>query len=73
MVIVVEAVDQQGDLQNYIQRVTKLIAKGKSTRFSWYKGYKLHLCMSTEGVVLSYAFVSANRYDSIIAPTVLLA
>ncbi|WP_449237050.1 transposase [Bacillus songklensis] len=48
-------------------------AKGKSTRFSWYKGYKLHLCMSAEGVVLSYAFVPANRYDSIIAPTVLFA
>lgn len=34
---------------------------------------KLHLCITAEGVVLSYAFVPANRYDSIIAPSVLFA
>lgn len=46
-------------------------AKRKSTRFSRYTGYKLHLCMTTKGVVLSYGFVPANRYDNIIAPSVL--
>lgn len=44
---------------------------GKSTRLKWYKGYKLHLCASTEGIILSYAFVPANRYDSAIAPSLL--
>jgi hypothetical protein len=44
---------------------------GKSTRLKSFKGYKLHLCISTEGVILSHAFVPANRYDSVIAPSLL--
>lgn len=43
-------------------------AKGRSTRLSWYTGYKLHLCTTPENIVLSYAFVPANRYDSVMAP-----
>ena len=37
---------------------------GKSTRYGWYKGYKAHVCSTPEGVVLSYAFTTANVHDS---------
>lgn len=43
-------------------------AWGKSTHLKWYKGYKLHLCLSTEGFILSSSFVPANCYDSVMAP-----
>ncbi len=33
---------------------------GKSTRYGWYKGYKAPVCLTPEGVVLSYAFTTAN-------------
>lgn len=46
-------------------------AKGKSTRLLWYTGYKLHLYTTIENIALSYAFVPANRYDSVIAPGLL--
>ncbi|MDY4395398.1 transposase, partial [Bacillus thuringiensis] len=41
---------------------------GKSTRYGWYKGYKAHVCSTPEGVVLSYAFTTANVHDSKMAP-----
>ncbi|UOB98595.1 hypothetical protein BTI679_59950 (plasmid) [Bacillus wiedmannii] len=44
---------------------------GKSTRYVWYKGYKTPICSTPEGVVLSYAFTTANVYDSKIAPVLL--
>ncbi|MGR5970745.1 transposase [Bacillus paranthracis] len=44
---------------------------GKSTRYGWYKGYKAHVCSTPEGVVLSYAFTTANVHDSKMAPVLL--
>ncbi|MFQ6340397.1 transposase, partial [Bacillus sp. AF62] len=44
---------------------------GKSTRYGWYKGYKTHACSTPEGVILSYAFTTANVHDSKIAPALL--
>ncbi|MGR5965597.1 transposase [Bacillus cereus] len=44
---------------------------GKSTRYGWYKGYKVHVCSTPEGVVLSYAFTTANVHDSKMAPVLL--
>ncbi|MBJ8026140.1 transposase, partial [Bacillus cereus] len=44
---------------------------GKSTRYGWYKGYKAHVCSTPGGVVLSYAFTTANVHDSKIAPALL--
>ena len=46
-------------------------AVGKSTRYGWYKGYKAHVCSTPEGVVLSYAFTTANVHDSKMAPVLL--
>ncbi|HFJ9465847.1 transposase [Bacillus sp. FSL L8-0199] len=43
----------------------------KSTRYGWYKGYKAHVCSTPEGVVLSYAFTTANVHDSKMAPVLL--
>lgn len=43
----------------------------KSTRYKWYRGYKLHLCMSADGLILSYQFTTANVYDSVPAPALL--
>lgn len=44
---------------------------GKFTRYRWYKGYKAHICSTPEGVILSYAFTTANVHDSQIAPALL--
>ncbi|PEQ47978.1 transposase, partial [Bacillus cereus] len=44
---------------------------GKSTRYGLYKGYKVHVCSTPEGVVLSYAFTTANVHDSKMAPVLL--
>ncbi|HEF1880273.1 transposase [Bacillus thuringiensis] len=44
---------------------------GKSTRYGWYKGYKAHVCSTPEGVVLSYAFTTANVHDSKMTPVLL--
>ncbi|MEC2394916.1 DDE transposase [Bacillus thuringiensis serovar shandongiensis] len=44
---------------------------GKSTRYGWYKGYKVHVRSTPEGVVLSYAFTTANVHDSKMAPVLL--
>ena len=35
------------------------------------KGYKAHVCSTPEGVVLSYAFTTANVHDSKMAPVLL--
>jgi transposase len=43
----------------------------KSTRYKWYRGYKLHLCVSADGLILSYQFTTANVYDSVPAPSLL--
>jgi hypothetical protein len=40
---------------------------GVSTRYSWFKGYKLHLCTTAEGVILSHVFTTANRNDAAVA------
>lgn len=32
--------------------------------YNWYKGYKVQVCFTPEGIVLSYAFTIANVYDS---------
>ncbi|WP_241745545.1 transposase, partial [Bacillus thuringiensis] len=37
----------------------------------WYKGYKAHVCSTPKGVVLSYAFTTANVHDSKMAPVLL--
>jgi IS5 family transposase len=38
-----------------------------STRYNWFKGYKLHLCTTTEGIILSHVFTTANRNDVAVA------
>jgi IS5 family transposase len=35
---------------------------------NWFKGYKLHLCTKTEGVILSHVFTTANRNDAAVVP-----
>ena len=47
-------------------------AKGvKSTLYRWYKSYKAHVCSTSEGVILSYAFTTANVQGSKMAPSLL--
>lgn len=46
---------------------------GMSTRYCWFKGYKLHLDTTTEGIILSHVFTTANRHDAAVAPEVLSA
>lgn len=43
----------------------------KSTRYKWYRGYKLHLCTSSDGLILAYQFTTANVYDNVPAPSLL--
>ncbi len=40
---------------------------GISTRYNWFKGYKLHLCTTTEGIILSHVFTTTNRNDAAVA------
>jgi hypothetical protein len=40
---------------------------GISTRYNWFKGYKLHLCTTTRGIILSHVFTTANRNDAAVA------
>jgi hypothetical protein len=42
--------------------------RGMSTRYHWFKGYKLHLCTTTEGIILSHVLITANRNDTAVAP-----
>ncbi|ODA15007.1 transposase [Geobacillus thermoleovorans] len=44
---------------------------GMSTRYHWFKGYKLHLCTTTEGIILSHVLTTANRNDAAVAPELL--
>lgn len=37
---------------------------GKSTRYKWYKGYKLHLATTSTDIILAHEFTTANVYDS---------
>lgn len=32
-----------------------------STRYHWFKGYKLHVCTPTKRIILSYVLITANR------------
>jgi len=41
--------------------------RGISTRYNWFKGYKLHLCTTTDGIVLSHVLTTANRNDAAVA------
>ncbi|AMR06314.1 ISNCY family transposase [Bacillus thuringiensis] len=50
---------------------SSLYDSGKSTRYGWYRGYKVHVCSTPEGVVLSYAFTTANVHDIKMAPVLL--
>jgi hypothetical protein len=40
---------------------------GISTRYHWFKRYKLHLCTTIEGIILSHVFTTANCNDAAIA------
>jgi hypothetical protein len=44
---------------------------GKSTRYKWYKGYKLHLATTPSGVILAHQLTTANVYDSDAVPFLL--
>lgn len=44
----------------------------KSTGYGWYKGYKTHVCSTSEGAVLFYAFTTTNVHDSKIVSVLLL-
>jgi IS5 family transposase len=45
--------------------------RGVTTRYHWFKGYKLHLCTTAKGIILSYALNTANRNDAAVAPELL--
>ncbi len=40
----------------------------KFNRYGSYKGYKVCVCSTPEGVVLSYAFTKADVHDSTMVP-----
>ncbi len=44
---------------------------GKSTRYKWYKGYKLHLATTSTGIILAHQFTTANVYGSEAVPDLL--
>jgi hypothetical protein len=44
---------------------------GVSIRYHWFKGYKLHLCTTAEGIILSHVLTTANRNDAAVAPELL--
>jgi hypothetical protein len=46
---------------------------GVSTRYHWFKGYKLHLCTTAEGIILSHMLTTANRNDAAVAPELLVS
>ena len=46
---------------------------GVSTRYHWFKGYKLHLCTTAEGIILSHVLTTANRNDAAVAPELLVS
>lgn len=44
---------------------------GLSTRYHCFKGYKLHLCTTIEGIILSHVLTSVHRNDAVVAPELL--
>jgi IS5 family transposase len=46
---------------------------GVPTRYHWFKGYKLHLCTTAEGIILSHVLTTANRNDAAVAPELLVS
>ncbi|WP_285755030.1 transposase [Parageobacillus sp. G301] len=44
---------------------------GVSTRYHWLKGYKLHLCTTAKGIILSHVLTTANRNDAAVASELL--
>jgi hypothetical protein len=46
---------------------------GLSTLYCWLKGYKLHLCTTAEGIILSHVWTTANRNDAAVAPELLVS
>ncbi|WP_231734635.1 transposase [Anoxybacillus sp. P3H1B] len=40
-------------------------------RCYWFKGYKLHPCTTTEGIILSHVLTTANRNDAAVTPELL--
>jgi hypothetical protein len=38
-----------------------------------FKGYKLHVGTTTEGIILSHVFTTANRHDTAVDPEVFSA
>lgn len=46
---------------------------GVSIRYHWFKGYKLHLCTTAEGIILSHVLTTANRNDAAVAPELLVS
>lgn len=43
----------------------------KSNCYRWYKSYKNHVCSTSEGVILSCAFITANVQGSKMTPSLL--
>lgn len=44
---------------------------GMSARYQWFNRYKLHLCTTTEGIILSHIWTTANRNDALVTPKLL--
>jgi hypothetical protein len=44
---------------------------GKSTRYKWYRDYKLHLATTSVGIILPHELTTGNVYDSKVAPHLL--
>lgn len=39
----------------------------------WFKGYKLHLCTTADGIILSHVLTTANLKDAAVAPELLVS
>jgi hypothetical protein len=44
-----------------------------STRYHWFKGYKLYLSTTAGGIILSHVLTTANRNDAAVAPELLVS
>jgi IS5 family transposase len=42
-----------------------------SIQYRWFKRYQLHLCTTTEGIILSHVMATANRHDAAVTPELL--
>ena len=49
----------------------QLVEQRKSTRYKWYKDYKLHLATTNIGIILAHELTTANVYDSEAIPQLL--